>query len=62
MERDLAPIVEILDESNKNTSDHDPSFPWGGKISTNIVQRVSIVGGGFCAPLSMPGPILQRVH
>lgn len=39
MERDLAPIVEVLEE---NTSDHDPSLPSGGKTSRRVSRRSSL--------------------
>ncbi|KAF2573947.1 hypothetical protein F2Q70_00002276 [Brassica cretica] len=39
MERDLAPIVEVLEEINQNTSDHDPSLPSGGRTSRNVSRR-----------------------
>ncbi|KAF3567216.1 hypothetical protein DY000_02013678 [Brassica cretica] len=40
MERDLAPVVEVLDDINENKSVHDPSLPSGGKIS----RRASLFG------------------
>ncbi|CAG7861832.1 unnamed protein product [Brassica rapa] len=42
METDLAPIVEVLDENNKNTSDHDSSLPSAGNISRNVSHRASM--------------------
>ncbi|KAF2536733.1 hypothetical protein F2Q68_00020280 [Brassica cretica] len=44
MERDLAPIVEVLEKLNQNTSNHDPSLPSGGKTSRNVsrIRRASL--------------------
>ena len=39
MESNLATIVEVLEEINENTSDHDPSLPSGGNTSRNVSRR-----------------------